>query len=818
MKTNAVVVLVLLVFGAALAPAHAETPKLSKKQKQAERHLYMARYYIIQESDRKAAIRELEKAVALDPGHLNANLALASMYSEDKQPKKAIPLLKKLVQKHPDNVSVLLALGDAELASNNHAAALKTYQQAVTRAPAEVEAAYRVFAVHWLLAEENRGDKEALLKAAQALIAVAEPSSSYYRTAARTVVSLSGDPLAVVVFDAGTAYELAFSAYEPNTIAKYMATAREGYESCLEKQPAFERCHYGLGLVYSSVKAGKSYDPAKARQHFGKAAGMPEAYFQLSRMARLDNDVKAAEAAVKRGLELEPDNQELQVELGVVQKLTGKDSDALATLVKAYDLDPASAAAERAVNEVAAIQPDHELVVRVAYTVGQLGGDVFSTDRFKAAVSTFESNYGGVDTGAAEQKVLEQVLARILEAADADSQVPLVPYVLKSEEVNAIALPNGNIYFTRGFFDAMKKSFPDRKIDQNHAVIGHIMGHEVAHVLRQHTLHSSLYQQAVRDASAGLDGSILTHVTRLQETEADRLGMVWASLAGYHPRGGIEFMESQGKEMEIPRGLDHPTYDERVQYLEEYWSNDVKYAHVSFQLGLSAVAAGDRLVSSAPDKARAEYESAVDHFRRYRNTLLPTKRVLNNLGAAYARLGMLELAKKESPLHSWQTPFSLEKESALRYTPVTSGGTRGGDSQMPGDLKRAIGLFKEALKRDPRYSKAKANLASAYLLTGDLDKARQALEGVSGAALEQGELALVRGVYLAEQKKYDEAEKAFKAAEVIPDTARAATYNLARLYGLRGDKARAKTAYAAYTKRYPGDAWAAAAKKAMTVN
>ncbi|HEX8111729.1 MAG TPA: hypothetical protein VF516_28555, partial [Kofleriaceae bacterium] len=83
-------------------------------------------------------------------------------------------------------------------------------------------------------------------------------------------------------------------------------------------------------------------------------------------------------------------------------------------------------------------------------------------------------------------------------------------------------------------------------------------------MIRRHNVNSAVFQAAVKDASTPLDPSILTHVTRLQEMDADRQGMVMAFLAGYHPRGGIEFMEIMGKELEIPQHLDHPTFDERV--------------------------------------------------------------------------------------------------------------------------------------------------------------------------------------------------------------------------------------------------------------
>ena len=50
---------------------------------------------------------------------------------------------------------------------------------------------------------------------------------------------------------------------------------------------------------------------------------------------------------------------------------------------------------------------------------------------------------------------------------------------------------------------------------------------------------------------------------------------------------GIEFLTKEGKETEIPAHLDHPTFDERVHYLEEYWSNDVKYAFQAFKSGVA---------------------------------------------------------------------------------------------------------------------------------------------------------------------------------------------------------------------------------------
>src|SRR5262249_25833917 len=145
-------------------------------------------------------------------------------------------------------------------------------------------------------------------------------------------------------------------------------------------------------------------------------------------------------------------------------------------------------------------------------------------------------------------------------------------------------------------------------------------GHELQHVLRHHTLNSALFQEAMKE-SRPLEPSVLTSVTRLQEIDADRYGMVMAFLAGYHPRGGIEFMEGMGQEEEIPQHLDHPTFQERVAYLTEYWTNDVRYAFVSFRLGVAAMDKGGRLETTDMKGAVAAYEEAIEDFKRYQAML-----------------------------------------------------------------------------------------------------------------------------------------------------------------------------------------------------
>jgi tetratricopeptide (TPR) repeat protein len=365
----------------------------------------------------------------------------------------------------------------------------------------------------------------------------------------------------------------------------------------------------------------------------------------------------------------------------------------------------------------------------------------------------------------------------------------------------------------------MKKKQPNRPIDANNDALGHILGHELQHVLRRHNVNSAVFQAAVKDAASPIDPSILTHVTRLQEMDADREGMVMAFLAGYHPRGGIEFMEIMGQELEIPQHLDHPTFDERVAYLTEYWTNDVRYAFVSFKLGVAAMDRGAKLEASDMKAAVAAYDEAIEDFKRYHAMLPSLKEASNDLGVAYTKLGVLAMAQ-DSPLGRWQTRFSLERSSAVSYVGLAreddGGRTRGGDKgRLPSQLREAIAAFKEALSLDETYSKARLNLAAAYLAANQLDNANAMLAKVElRSDVTAGDVDLIRGIALAEGKSYDKAKTAFEHALTSQAAKRAASYNLAHTLELAGKPDDAKRAYQQYLKLYPGGPWAKAAEAA----
>jgi tetratricopeptide (TPR) repeat protein len=804
---------------AKVLPVKSPAAKLDKKQMQIERHEWMAQYFILRANDLKGAAKEYQAILKLDAKNLNASLALSSIYRRDKQDKQALDVLVKATKANPKSAEAWLALGELQSVQNDSKGVKASADKAIAIDPYNTTA-------YWLLFDDasrrmRGGDANAkpeALAAARKLMEATPPrrrTGVLYKVAERAVVELSGEPIELTIYDAKTAYAAAFETGIMGTINQQMDKARRGFEECTKSQPKNQECHYFLGLVYSSVKSSDAYDPKKGLTEFALAPSLPLAWVEASRLHRATDKNDEARAALDKALSLEPDLAVAHVEIGILDKLDGKVDAAVKHFIAAMDSDPYGAVGSRALTELTKAKPTHPRV-----TEGMLSGkniDVFSTERYASIVTEIEQELGGVDAKAPEKTMLEDIVRRLADGSGIKQ--PFKVNLLNTNMVNAFALASGDVYVTRGMLDLIQKK-TGKKPDANNDALGHILAHELQHVVRKHTINTAVFQEAAKDGGRYMDRSILTHVERIHEIDADREGMVMAFLAGYHPRGGIELMEMMGKEMEIPMHLDHPTFQERVEYLTEYWTNDVRYAFVSFKLGVGALDRGGKLDATDMAKGVEAYQEAADHFKRFRAMLPAEKTAANNLGIAYTKLGVLAMNKDDSPLGRWQTRLSLERESSVKYVGLARDDeqtkTRGTEkTRLPWQLREAIAAFKDALAADESYHKARLNLATAYVAGNQLDNAKAMLDKVEAkGGVTEGDIELIRGIALAEAKDYDKARASFEKALVSAPAKRAATYNIAKTLELAGKKAEAKTAYGQYVKLYPGGPWAAAATAA----
>ena len=154
--------------------------------------------------------------------------------------------------------------------------------------------------------------------------------------------------------------------------------------------------------------------------------------------------------------------------------------------------------------------------------------------------------------------------------------------VMDTQEINAWCMAGGKIMVYSGLID---------KLQASDAELAAVLGHEIAHALREHTREAvsrSVGQQLVLTglaAAAGADAGTLqlanavAQVTytlphnREQETEADRIGLELMARAGYQPRAAVTFFQKLARAAPNsgPSFLSsHPQSEARAQDLQAY--------------------------------------------------------------------------------------------------------------------------------------------------------------------------------------------------------------------------------------------------------
>ncbi|MDC8785667.1 M48 family metallopeptidase [Paucibacter sp. hw1] len=127
--------------------------------------------------------------------------------------------------------------------------------------------------------------------------------------------------------------------------------------------------------------------------------------------------------------------------------------------------------------------------------------------------------------------------------------------LIASPQLNAFCMPGGKIAFYYGILEKLKLTDDE---------VATIMGHEVAHALREHARERMAKTQATRlgaslissllglggvgDTLLNMGGQLLTLTfSREDESEADLVGMELAARAGYNPQAGVSLWTKMGE-------------------------------------------------------------------------------------------------------------------------------------------------------------------------------------------------------------------------------------------------------------------------------
>ena len=313
------------------------------------------------------------------------------------------------------------------------------------------------------------------------------------------------------------------------------------------------------------------------------------------------------------------------------------------------------------------------------------GRQIFLPDLPKNAESTSASirehqrvlsAYGG----AYEDPKLHAKLTSVINRLVATSDRPDLSYkvtILNSPAVNAFALPNGQLYVTRGLLGLANDS----------AEVASVISHEMAHVIARHAatreeqarktelisnVNDMLSDPQVGAMALARSKIALASFSRSQEFEADSIGVGIAARSGFDPFGASRLLASMGHNAELraaihggdPRSLDflssHPATPERV-----------KNAAVTARQLATTAAERDKAAYLASINDMIYGEDPVDGFVRGRRFLhpklgftfmAPEGFVLDN--TAQAVLGMKEGAGQALRLDVVKVPA---EQSLIEY-------------------------------------------------------------------------------------------------------------------------------------------------------
>ena len=214
-------------------------------------------------------------------------------------------------------------------------------------------------------------------------------------------------------------------------------------------------------------------------------------------------------------------------------------------------------------------------------------------DFYKETVAELKKENSPIDQDPVRVALVKEVTANIAAVANITNLPYEITYVGDPEIVNAYAFPGGHVMVFEGLWD--EKEGLVQTVDELAAVIGH----EIAHVNCRHSteamtremlpnliLAGGMIYASIEDDDdlqllfGGLmlvhDGLIVTKYSRVDELEADRVGMAYMAKAGYDPAAAPRVWErlAGASDNQVEKVLSifstHPRDYKRVQELRKH--------------------------------------------------------------------------------------------------------------------------------------------------------------------------------------------------------------------------------------------------------
>ena len=165
--------------------------------------------------------------------------------------------------------------------------------------------------------------------------------------------------------------------------------------------------------------------------------------------------------------------------------------------------------------------------------------------------------------------------------------------VVNESSVNAWCMPGGKVVVYTGILP----------VTQDEASLAIVMGHEIAHAVAKHgnermsqgmvaqfggaalsvaTQQKPALTQALFQQSYGIVSQLgILKYSRTHETEADKMGLIFAAMGGYNPEVAVGFWERMAKLSNGKKPMEllstHPSDETRINNLKSFMPEAKKY-------------------------------------------------------------------------------------------------------------------------------------------------------------------------------------------------------------------------------------------------
>lgn len=187
-----------------------------------------------------------------------------------------------------------------------------------------------------------------------------------------------------------------------------------------------------------------------------------------------------------------------------------------------------------------------------------------------------------IERGTQRAKMVDTIGKRIAAVAERPNYQWEFLTIPKDNVLNAMCLPGGKVFVYTGII---------KLANNNVNEIAAVMGHEIAHALARHSAESASVNQSVAIGAAmvgvflgdnsgavgklantlGALGITLPH-SRMQESEADHIGLILMAKAGYDPRAAATLWQKMAKANEGKEPISflstHPLNADRIKAIE----------------------------------------------------------------------------------------------------------------------------------------------------------------------------------------------------------------------------------------------------------